>query len=353
MAVTDGIVIGSGPNGLVAANLRADAGWDVEVLEAEPEPGGAVRSGETCEPGFVHDRFSSFYPFATISPPGREHFDGHGPRDLLAGTALHADLAPEAVGGGAFGWIMCGLGQTHGFPIPEGGSGALTRARADRLRSRGGRVRCGARVERMVEHLQPEAGRAACVHVTGGVDELTGTMAELATGRVPTTPFLVMGQYAATNPTRQPAGTETAWAYAHVPQGIEWQAGELERFADRMQRRIEAAAPGFGDLVRRRVVTGPLDLQAQEVKLAGGGIDGGTAHLHQLALFRPIPAQLGRPETPVGRLYLASASAHPSGGVHGAPGAIAARAAILRRAPWRLRKWSPSRHPPGGGKRRG
>src|SRR3954470_10028809 len=68
MAVADAIVIGSGPNGLVAANLLADAGWDVEVLEAEPEPGGAVRSGEITRPGYVHDRFSSFYPLALASP---------------------------------------------------------------------------------------------------------------------------------------------------------------------------------------------------------------------------------------------------------------------------------------------
>lgn len=65
--VPDAVVIGAGPNGLVAANLLADAGWSVDVLEGECEPGGAVRSGETCEPGFVHDRFSS-YPFAMISP---------------------------------------------------------------------------------------------------------------------------------------------------------------------------------------------------------------------------------------------------------------------------------------------
>jgi phytoene dehydrogenase-like protein len=189
------------------------------------------------------------------------------------------------------------------------------------------------------------ASRAACLHVTGGVDELSGTMIELATRRLPRSPFLVMGQYAGADPTRQPDGRETAWAYAHVPQEISgdaggelsgrWHDGELERFADRMQARIETAAPGFGRLVRTRVVAGPGDLQRDDANLAGGALNGGTAHLHQLAMFRPIPAQFGRPETPVGRLYLASASAHPSGGVHGAPGAIAARAALVRRAPWR------------------
>ena len=45
--------------------------------------------------------------------------------------------------------------------------------------------------------------------------------------------------------------------------------------------------------------------------------------------FRPIPG-LGRAETPIDGVYLASASAHPGGGVHGAPGANAARAALSR-----------------------
>jgi phytoene dehydrogenase-like protein len=62
------LVIGSGPNGLVAANLLADRGWSVTVLEAAPEPGGAVRSAELMEPGFVNDVFSAFYPFALASP---------------------------------------------------------------------------------------------------------------------------------------------------------------------------------------------------------------------------------------------------------------------------------------------
>src|SRR5215216_2974423 len=64
----DAVVIGAGPNGLVAANLLADAGWTVEVLEAQDRPGGAVKSGELVEPGFINDQFSGFYPLAAASP---------------------------------------------------------------------------------------------------------------------------------------------------------------------------------------------------------------------------------------------------------------------------------------------
>jgi len=512
----DAVVIGAGPNGLVAANVLADAGWDVVLCEAEDEPGGAVRSGEVVEPGFVHDRFSSFYPFATISPslnafdlqdhglrwrraplvlghartdgtaavlspdveetaagldadapgdgdawkrlmerwdrlePGfakafftpfppvlgaarlasavdprdlvrlarelalpvrrlaQEHFNGKAAADLLAGTALHADLAPEAVGSGAFGWIMCGLGQRHGFPVPEGGSSRLSDALARRLAARGGSLRCGARVERVLvrggrargvrlaggeelrarraviadvdaptlyEHLLDpselprrllndlsrfewdsgtvkvdwtldgpipwtarELRRAGTIHVTDGIDDLTRTMGQLSMGQIPDRPFLVMGQYSVTDATRQPAGRETAWAYAHVPQHIKgdaggeltgrWDTRENEAFADRMAAQLEHAAPGFADLVRRRRVTGPHDLHDEDGNLVGGALNGGSASLHQLAIFRPVPAQLGRPGTPISGLYLASASAHPAGGVHGAPGTIAARAAL-------------------------
>jgi phytoene dehydrogenase-like protein len=94
-----------------------------------------------------------------------------------------------------------------------------------------------------------------------------------------------------------------------------------------MEERIEALAPGFRDLVRARRIAGPADLEAADENLRGGALSGGTSQLHQQLIFRPIPG-LGRPETSVKGLYLASASAHPGGGVHGGPGAIAAKAAL-------------------------
>ncbi|MGH3327998.1 MAG: phytoene desaturase family protein, partial [Streptomycetales bacterium] len=64
----DAVVVGAGHNGLVAAIMLADAGWSVLVLEAQDEPGGAVRSGELPVPGHVCDLFSAFYPLAAASP---------------------------------------------------------------------------------------------------------------------------------------------------------------------------------------------------------------------------------------------------------------------------------------------
>ena len=100
------------------------------------------------------------------------------------------------------------------------------------------------------------------------------------------------------------------------------------RGLQRLELRIEELAPGFRAVVRGRHVMGPVELQARNANLDGGSINGGTAALFQQLVFRPVPG-LGRPETPIRGLYLGSSSAHPGGGVHGACGANAARAAVL------------------------
>lgn len=515
----DAVVIGSGPNGLVAANHLADAGWSVVVLEARPEPGGAVRTGELTVPGFRHDLFSAFYPLAKASPalrdlrledhglrwcdaplvlahplpdgrcavlsrredvtaesvsvfapsdgeswhsmmrtwsrvsepvvgaltgsfpPARhalrlagrlggletlrfvrhallpvrrmaeEMFEGEGAGLLLGGSALHADLSPEAAGSGFYGWLLGCLGQDVGFPVPEGGASSLTAALVERLRVGGGRVLCDSPVEQVVirggravavrlkgggtvdarravladvnatilyrdlvgpDHLpaafvedlrnfqwdtstvkvdwalsrpvpwsSAEAAEAGTVHVADDFDNLTEFSAHLAMGLLPSRPFLLFGQQSRADPTRSPEGTETAWAYTHVPRrlrgdaagriSVDWGQRDpawLAAFVERIEDRVEALAPGFRASILGRHCFGPVGMQDENPNLDLGAINGGTSQLHQQLVFRPVPGA-GRAETPVAGLYLASSSAHPGGGVHGAAGANAARAALL------------------------
>jgi phytoene dehydrogenase-like protein len=185
-----------------------------------------------------------------------------------------------------------------------------------------------------------DARRSAVVHVADSLDELTVTTGELARGLIPARPFLLFGQYAGADPSRCPPGREVAWAYTHVPHRVRGDAGgdltgawderETAAFVERVEARIEALAPGFRALVRARNVLTPDELERRNANLVGGSINGGTAQLHQQAIFRPVPG-LGRARTPIASLYLASSSAHPGGGVHGGPGRIAAKEALAAR----------------------
>jgi phytoene dehydrogenase-like protein len=63
----DAIAIGSGINSLAAAALLAKAGWSVCVLERNDWLGGAIKTAEITEPGFVHEVFASWHPLFTSS----------------------------------------------------------------------------------------------------------------------------------------------------------------------------------------------------------------------------------------------------------------------------------------------
>jgi phytoene dehydrogenase-like protein len=342
---------------------------------------------------------------------GRNRFGGEGPAVLLAGNAGHSDIPLDSPGSGLMALMMSMMGQTVGFPVPEGGAGMLTQALARRLRSLGGEIRCSA----PVEHIATSGGRARTVHTAGGetfeatravvatvvaprlyadllspsdvpdrvrrgmrlfqldpstikvdwalsgpvpwehppakapgtlhiadgVADMAQSLGQVSAGLVPAKPFMLAGQMTTTDPTRSPAGTESMWAYTHVPQvtrgdagdeglGGDWGQDDLERFADRMQDRFEKLAPGFGSRVLERRILGPVELEGRDANLLGGAINGGTSRLGQELVLRPVPG-LGRAETGVRGLYLGSASAHPGGAVHGAPGFNAARAAVAHR----------------------
>lgn len=501
----DAVVIGAGHNGLVAANLLADAGWDVVVCEAAPTAGGAVASAEVTAPGFRSDLFSAFYPLAAASPVierldlgahglawsrapavlthllpdgraatlwqdpartaaslaafdaadgeawlrltgqwdrigdrvidallrpfppvgaatrllrhlgmdemvrlarmaaqpvrrfGEENFRGPGGPLLFAGNALHADLPPDGAGSAAFGWILTMLGHSHGFPVPVGGAGALIDAMVTRARSIGAEVQTNAPVARVevtggratgvvlasgeritarrailadvtapalyndlvgAAHLPKRlladlakfqwdtptlkvdwalgtrvpwsdaaARESGVVHLGADMDGLTDYAADLETRRVPAHPFVLFGQMTTADATRSPAGTESAWAYTHLPRRADLTEDVVADHVRRVEDLVEHHAPGFLSTVLARHIQGPLDLQRHNANLHDGAINGGTAQLHQQLVFRPVPG-LGGAATPIDRLYLAGSSAHPGGGVHGACGANAAHAAL-------------------------
>lgn len=500
----DAVVIGAGPNGLVAANALAEAGWDTVVFEAADEVGGAVKSDEVTAPGFVTDMFSAFYPLAAASPvirgleldrhglhwakapavlghalpdgravvlhdeaertaasvaqfaPGdgqawlelfdswlrirdplldalftpfppvrsvaglvrrlgphgsldlarlavtpvrrfaQERFGGEGAALLLAGNSLHSDLTPDAGGSGIFGYLLAMLGQDVGFPVPQGGAGQLAAALRRRAEAHGAQFLCGEAVTRIevvggratavhtadrslqvrravladvsapalyrelldpgvvpapllrsLQHFQWDSSTlkvnwaldsaipwkngelrgAGTVHLGVDHDGLVRYAADLSTGQMPAEPFVLLGQMTTSDPLRSPAGTESVWAYTHLPQELHRDDAAVARQVERVQHVLEDVAPGFSEHILARHVQTPLDMQAADANLVGGAINGGTAALHQQLVFRPTTG-LGRPETPIEGLLLASASAHPGGGVHGACGWNAALSAL-------------------------
>ena len=189
------------------------------------------------------------------------------------------------------------------------------------------------KIDWAVRTTMPWKNRAACgagtVHLGHDLDGLSHYAADLATNTLPEHPFLLLGQMTTADPAHSPPGTESVWAYTHLPHRQHWSTDEIDAQVEKMESVVEEYAPGFRREVVGRNVFSPADMQREDPSLVGGALGGGTAAAFQQLFLRPVPG-LGRADTPVDRLFLASSSAHPGGGVHGAPGSNAAKAALAR-----------------------
>jgi phytoene dehydrogenase-like protein len=173
-----------------------------------------------------------------------------------------------------------------------------------------------------------DCARAAVVHTGDDLDDLVRFTEEVRKGDLPSNPYLVIGQQSLFDPSRAPKGKQTLWAYSRVPSTIEggWERAK-ERFADRIEARIESLAPGFRKLIQARRAWSPDDLFGMDANLIGGDLAGGSAALQHQLFFRPVFPYF-RYRTPVRGLYLASSYTHPGAGVHGACGRNAAMAVL-------------------------
>jgi phytoene dehydrogenase-like protein len=164
------------------------------------------------------------------------------------------------------------------------------------------------------------ARRTGSLHLGGTLREIAEGEAQVAAGRHPDRPFVLVGQPTLHDPTRAPAGQHTLWTYCHVP------AGSDVDMTDAIDRQIERFAPGFRDVVLARHSADSAWYEQHNANYIGGDIAGGSHGGLQLVL-RPRPGL--RPyRTANPRYFLCSASTPPGGGVHGMCGYNAAQAAL-------------------------
>lgn len=294
-------------------------------------------------------------------------------RALFAGIAAHSVNALERPLTSAAGIMLAGAGHTAGWPVAAGGSQRIVDALVSYLALLGGRIETGRQVDSIDElpaaravlfdttpaTLARIAGRrlddryrrrlarfrhgpgsfkidyaldgpvpwtdeacrrAGTVHVGGTMAEVAHAEAEVARGRHPERPFVLVAQQSLVDPSRAPAGRHTLWAYCHVP------AGSTLEMTAAIEAQLERFAPGFADIVLARAVTGPGQLEAYNPNCVGGDIAGGSTAGLRL-VFRPV-VSFHPHRTPSPDLFLCSASTPPGGGVHGMCGYWAAEEAL-------------------------
>ncbi len=308
-------------------------------------------------------------------------FDGGAARALFAGLAAHSAVPLERLQTSGAGLMLGAAAGVVGWPVARGGSQAIADTLVRVIEEHSGTVVTGHRVTSLSElpraratlfdvsprilsdicgeeldaryrrrllsfrhgagafkvdyalrepipWASPDCRLAGTLHLGGTMLEIAAAEAAVAAGQVAQRPFVLVGQPSVADPTRAPTGMHTAWAYCHVPQGIDLRERRSELLTN-LEAQIERFAPGFAEVVEARRVLGPAELEAGNPNLHGGDFSGGASDGMQL-LFRPT----GRPSfdpyrTPIEGVYLCSASTPPGPGVHGMCGWNAA-GSVLR-----------------------
>src|SRR5437899_9088046 len=163
-----------------------------------------------------------------------------------------------------------------------------------------------------------------------GIDEIAAAERDIARGKIPERPFVLVAQQSLFDESRAPRGQHTLWAYCHLPFGcspprVRPVADKID-MSERIESQIERFAPGFRDCILARHKASATDLERSNPNLAGGDISGGAVNVAQL-IARPVLSPTPY-RTPLRRVYLCSSSTPPGGGVHGMCGYHAARAAL-------------------------
>jgi phytoene dehydrogenase-like protein len=359
-----------------AAGLGADADGYRKLM------GGLVARSDRLEPFVLGNSpiprhplvATRFARYALRSAVGLgERFQDERAPALIAGMAAHSIQDLRRIPTASFGLVLGLFAHTHGWPLVRGGSQGLADALASYLRSLGGEIETGRRVEsvdelprsrttlldvtprqllRLAGHRLParyaralrryrygpgvfkvdwaldgpvpwtaqECARAATVHIGGTLDELAESEAAVWEGRTHERPFVLAAQQSLFDDSRAPDGKHTLWAYCHVPNG------SSDDMTERIEAQIERFAPGFRDVIVERSARGPAEIERENENYIGGDINGGVQDLLQL-YTRPV-IRLDPYSTPVEGLYICSSSTPPGGGVHGLCGYYAARSAL-------------------------
>jgi phytoene dehydrogenase-like protein len=300
-------------------------------------------------------------------------FLGDAAPALLTGVIAHTNRRLPALGAAASGLVLAAFAHARGWPVPRGGSGAITQALADDLVAHGGRIETGIEVQSIAEldaadvvlldvtprafarmagerlpgpyraaleafrygdgiakvdfalsnpvpWSAPELREAVTVHVGGTRAEIAHAEGEVASGRLPEHPYLLLSQPSVIDPSRAPAGKHVLWAYTHVP------AGSGADRTEAIIAQLERFAPGFRDTVLASAATTARDLEAIDPNFVGGDIASGATSAWQL-VARPLPRRAPW-RTPLPGVYLCGGATAPGPGVHGQSGWQAARLAL-------------------------